>query len=41
MRACLMALAAGFVLAACGTPLDPKYEMFYAPCHAYEGFCAR
>lgn len=40
MRACLMALAAGFVLAACGTRLDPRYEVFYA-CYAYEAPCMR
>lgn len=40
MRACLMALAAGLMLAACGTRLDPKYEVFYA-CHAWDGPCMR
>jgi|GEM_PF-2860780 hypothetical protein len=40
MRLGLLAIAAGITLAACGTTLDPQYEVFYA-CHAYEGRCIR
>ncbi|OAV66648.1 hypothetical protein Barb4_02810 [Bacteroidales bacterium Barb4] len=35
-----LALAGLFFLSACGTPLDPYYEMLYV-CPAAEFYCAR
>ncbi len=35
-----LALAGLLFLSACGTRLDPMYEVFYA-CHSYESPCFR
>lgn len=35
-----LALAGLLFLSACGTPIDPYYEVLYA-CRSYEGWCAR
>ncbi len=35
-----LALAGLLFLSACGTPIDPYFEMLYV-CHASEFYCAR